>query len=56
MVVLALGYMVRLVPDRLVGLESQGRGSATHPVAGCAIRPSCYAGFGRCSAVLVVTV
>lgn len=40
----------------LVGLGSQGQGRMTHPIAGGAIRLSCWAEFGRCSAVPVVTV
>ena len=42
-------------PGGLVGLESQGRGCVTHPVAGGALRPSHWAEFGRCSAVPVIT-
>jgi hypothetical protein len=34
-------------PSGLVGLGSQGRGSATHSVVGGAVRPSCRGGFRR---------
>jgi hypothetical protein len=44
------------VPGGLAGLESQGRGHVPHPIVGGAVRPSCWAVFGRRDAVPAVTV
>jgi hypothetical protein len=44
------------VPGGLGGLESQGRGHASHPAERGAVCLSCRAGFGLCGAVPVVII